>query len=198
MPPVTETPVPVLDPLSSAEREQFNAFLARDAATKGPAARVGEPYVALTWLSVPRRGDKDRQTDLVPPGETVYLTEAEARQFERRDPGRDGRVASVIRKLSGPGGSAEPLPPRVVPNGAFLLPRYLSGRLFRPPAPLPGSSEARPDPEGSSHIQVVEDGKAPEAAGSAVPEPGEMDDNLRAQVPQDAVDLPPKNARGRR
>lgn len=189
MPPVTTAETPVLDPLSAAEREQFNAFLARDAATKGPAARIGEPYLALANLSVPRRGDKDRQTDLVHKGETVYLTEEEARQFERRDPGRDGRVAPVVRKLSGPDGSREDIP--------NLLPRHLSGRLFRPVTPPPGTELPRPDPEGSSRIQVMQDGNAPEAAGSVVPEPGEMEDNLRAQIPQDAVDIPPKAARSR-
>lgn len=191
---IMTTPVtaesPVLSPLSADEKAQLDKLLARASADKTPATRAGEPYVALTNLSVPRRGDKDRQTDLVRKGETIYLTEEEARQFERRDPGRDGRAAPVVRKLSGPDGTRGDVPE--------LLPRHLSGRLFRPPAPLPGSDAARPDPEGSSRIQVIEDGKAPESAGSAVPEPGEMDDNLRAQVPQDAVDLPPKNARGRR
>jgi hypothetical protein len=197
MPPVTETSVPVLDPLSAEERAKFNEYLARDSASKGPAARIGDPYVALTWLSVPRRGDKDRQTDLVPPGETVYLTEEEARQYQRHDPGRDGRATAVIRKLSGPDGTREALPARVVPNGAFLLPRHLSGRLFRPMQPPPGSEGPRPDPEGSSRIQVMQDGNAPEAAGSMVPEPGEMDDNLRAAPVLDAVDIPPKSARSR-
>lgn len=199
MPPVLNEltePTPALDPLSAAEREQFAAFLARDAATEGQAARVGEPYVALTWLSVPRRGDKDRQTDRVPPGETVYLTEEEARKFQRHDPGSDGRAAPVIRKLSGPDGSREPLGPRVVPNGSFLLPRHLSGRLFRPMTPPPGSDAPRPDPEGSSAVQVLDDGRAPEAAGAIGAEPSDMADNLRS-APVDAVDLPPRRTRTR-
>jgi hypothetical protein len=189
MPPavVTETPVPALDPLSSAERELLARLAARDAASKGPTGRIGEPYLALTNLAVPRRGDADRQTDLVNKGETIYLTEEEVRQFERRDPGRDGRGTAVIRKLSGPGGSREDIP--------NLLPRHLSGRLFRPMTPPAGTELPRPDPEGSSRIQVMQDGNAPESAGSVVPEPGEMDDNLRAAPAQDAVDLPPRRAR---
>lgn len=197
MPPaVTTAGTPVLDPLSVAERESLNALLARDSASKGPAARIGEPYEALTCLSVPRRGDKDRATDLVFPGETVYLTAEEARQFERRDPGRDGRVAAAIRKLSGSEGSREPLP-RVGANNAALLPRYLSGRLFRPTVPPPGSDAPRPDPEGSSRVQVIEDGNAPESAGSIGAEPQEMADVLSAPA-QDAVDLPPSRSRQRR
>lgn len=187
-PALTDTSTPLLDPLSSAEREALAALLARDAASKGPAGRIGEPYVALVNLSVPRRGDKDRNSDLVFAGETVYLTEEEARQFERHDPGRDGRVVSVVRKLSGPDGSRE-TPPR-------LLPRHVSGRLFRPQTPPPGSDAPRPDPEGSSAIQVIEEGRAPEAAGSMAPEPAEMGDHLRESV-ADAVDLPPTRTRAR-
>lgn len=184
MPPaVTETPV--LSPLSVEEREQLNKLLARASADKSPATRIGDPYEALTWLSVPRRGDTDRQTDLVSPGETVYLTEEEARRFQRHDPGRDGRAVSVIRKLSGPDGSREPV--------TRPLPRHLSGRLFRPVMPPPGSEMPRPDPDGSSRIQVMEEGRAPELGGAMVPEPGEMDDNLRVPAAQDAVDLPPQH-----
>lgn len=193
MPPAVTTPS--LDPLSIAEREQLTKLLARDSAVKGPAARIGEPYEALTCLSVPRRGDKDRGADLVYPGETVYLTEEEARQFERHG-ARDGRQVSVIRKLSGADGSHEPLQ-RVGANGAALLPRHVSGRLFRPQMPPPGSDAPRPDPEGSSRIQVMQDGDAPESRGAMSAEPSEMADTLRSGT-QDAVDLPPRSSRGRR
>lgn len=182
----TPAPVPALDPLSSAERESLKKLLARDSATSGPAGRIGEPYEALANLSVPRRGDTDRQSDLVLRGETVYLTEEEARKFNRRDPGRDGRVTQVVRKLSGPDGSREPAP--------RLLPRHLSGRLFRPMTPPPGSDMERPDPPGSSEISVLEDGRAPETSGSTAPEPSEMDAHLTAPAP-DAIDLPPRRAR---
>lgn len=185
---VTAAPVS-LDPLSVEERAKFNEYLARDSANKGPAARIGEPYEALTHLSVPRRGDKDRNTDLVGPGEIVYLTEEEARQFQRHDAGRDGRQVAVIRKLSGADGSREPLP--------RLLPRHLSGRLFRPMTPPPGSDAPRPDPEGSSRIQVIDDGRAPETAGAMEPQPSEMAEHLRDSTPADAVDLPPSRSRSR-
>jgi hypothetical protein len=192
MPPAltTTAPVPALDPLSSAERESLKKLLARDSATSGPAGRIGEPYEALTSLSVPRRGDGDRQTDLVLKGETVYLTEEEARRFNRHDPGRDGRMTEVVRKISGPDGSREPLP--------RLLPRHLSGRLFRPVMPPPGSDLPRPDPPESSEISVLEDGRAPETAGAMSPQSSEMDDHLTGPASPDALDLPPRRARAGR
>jgi hypothetical protein len=186
MPPaVTETDQ--ARPLSDEEKRALRDLMARENAWAGPATRVGEPYEALVNLSVPRRGDKDRQTDLVMAGETVYLTDEEARAFNRRG-SRDGRQVEVVRKLSGPDGSREPLP--------RILPRHVSGRLFRPQAPPPGSDAPRPDPEGSSRVQVLEDGNAPEAAGAMTPEPSEMADNLRSAGP-DALDLPPRRSRAR-
>lgn len=194
MPPaVTTAETPVLSPLSAEERETLNKLLARASADKSPATRIGDPYEALIALSVPRRGDKDRGTDLVMPGETIYLTEEEARQFARHG-NRDGRQVPVIRKLSGPDGSREPLP-QVGANNSALLPRHISGRLFRPTMPPPGSDAARPDPEGSSRVEYYADGGAPESSGSIAAEQQEMADVLRAPV-QDAVDLPPRN-RGR-
>jgi hypothetical protein len=188
--PATATAVPALDPLSAAERESLKKLLARDSATSGPAGRIGEPYEALTALSVPRRADSDRQTDLVFKGETVYLTEEEVRRFNRHDPGRDGRMTEVVRKISGPGGSREP--------GPRLLPRHLSGRLFRPMSPAPGTDAPRPDPEGSSAISVYDDGRAPETAGAVAPEPSEMDGHLTGPAAPDALDLPPRRARAAR
>jgi hypothetical protein len=175
-------------PLSADERAALDKLLARASADKTPGTRIGEPYEALIALSVPRRGDKDRATDLVFAGETVYLTDEEARAFERHGQ-RDGRQVPVIRKLSGPDGSREPLP--------RLLPRHVSGRLFRPPPPPPGTDGPRPDPEGSSRIQVLDDGRAPETAGAMSAEPSEMADQLRETAPVDAVDLPPSHGRGR-
>jgi hypothetical protein len=189
MPP-TATAVPALDPLSAAERESLKKLLARDSATGGPAGRIGEPYEALANLSVPRRGDADRQSDLVFKGETVYLTDEEARRFNRRDPGRDGRMTEVVRKLSGPDGSREPAP--------RLLPRHLSGRLFRPMQPPPGSDAPRPDPPESSAVVPYDDGRAPETAGAMAPEPSEMDAHLTAPAGPDALDLPPRRARAGR
>ncbi len=172
-------------PLTEEEKRALRDLMARENAWAGPATRVGEPYVALVNLSVPRRGDKDRQTDLVHAGETLYLTEEEARQFNRRE----GRQVDVVRKLSGPDGSRGEVP--------RILPRHVSGRLFRPPPPPPGSDAPRPDPEGSSRIQVIEDGNAPETAGAMSAEPSEMADHLRASASPDAVDLPPTRSRQR-
>jgi hypothetical protein len=175
-------------PLTDEEKRVLRELMSRENAWATPATRIGEPYEALVNLSVPRRGDKDRQCDLVMTGETVYLTEEEARQFNRRGH-RDGRQVDVVRKLSGPDGSREPLP--------RVLPRHVSGRLFRPAVPPPGTELPRPDPEGSSRVQVIEDGNAPETTGAMSPEPSEMADQLRDAVP-DAVDLPPRGrARGR-
>jgi hypothetical protein len=176
-------------PLTADEQATLGKLLTRASAGKTPAARIGEPYEALIALSVPRRGDsKDKQTDLVMPGETVHLTEEEARAFERHG-GNDGRQVPVIRKLSGPDGSREPAP--------RLLPRHVSGRLFRPPPPPPGSDAPRPDPEGSSRVQVLEDGRAPEMEGAMTADPAEMADRLRDAAVPDAVDLPPRRTRGR-
>ncbi|HTJ70094.1 MAG TPA: hypothetical protein VL551_21335 [Actinospica sp.] len=188
MPPaVTETNE--ARPLSDEERRALRDLMARENAWATPATRVGEPYVALVNLSVPRRGDKDRQTDLVHAGETVYLTDEEARLFNRRG-NRDGRQVDVVRKLSGPDGSRGEIP--------RILPRAVSGRLFRPPVPEPGSGEARPDPEGSSRVQVIEDGRAPEVDGAMSADPSEMADTLRSAAAADAMDLPPRGARARR
>ena len=79
------------------------------------------------------------------PGETVYLTAEEARSFQRHG-ARDGRQVEVLRKLTGPDGTSE--------AGPRLLPRHVSGKLFRPMAPPPGSDAPRPDPEGSSAAAV--------------------------------------------
>lgn len=173
-------------PLSEDEKKVLREYLARENAFAGPSTRIGDAYEALTCLSVPRRGG-GKETDLALKGETVYLTPEEARQFERHG-ARDGRMVPVIRKLNGPDGSREPM--------ARLLPRHLSGRLFRPMAPPPNTDLPRPDPPESSLIQVIDDGRAPEADGAMSPEPSEMADHLRQAEP-DALDLPPARSRSR-
>lgn len=173
-------------PLAEHEREALNKLLARDSAFDAPAVRRGEPYVALVNLSVPRRGDKDRQTDLVLVGETVYLTAEEARNFNRHTP-RDGRQVEIVQKLTGPDGTRET--PRRIP------PRALSGLIFRPQATPPvGSDAPRPDPEGSSRIQYMDDAPIPER-NQPQPDPAHSADMLRDSVPADAVDLPPRGGR---
>ena len=176
-------------PLTEDEKKSLRDLMARENAWTGPATRVGEPHVALINLSVPRRGDKDRQSDLVLAGETVYLTDEEARSFNRRG-NRDGRQVEIVRKLSGPDGSRGEAP--------RILPRAVSGRLFRPQSPPPGSDAPRPDPEGSSRVQVLEDGRAPETEGAMSADPSEMADQLRSAPAPDALDLPPRRSRAAR
>ena len=76
-----------------------------------------------------------------------------------------------------------------------MPPRAVSGRLFRPAPPPPGSDAPRPDPDGSSAVQYLAGGTAPEGSEPARPEPSEMADHLREIVQADAVDLPPRRAR---
>jgi hypothetical protein len=166
-------------PLTAAEQRTLTELLTRASLLQSPhapAIRIGEEYVALINLSVPRRTNslvdaKDRQVDLVRRGETVWLTDEEARLFMRADPDRDGRQIPVIQKVNGPESKAEQ---------PFLLPRLVSGRQFGPPV------HARADPAGSSFVQQV---AIPEATPAA---PG------TEQVPQaDAIDLPPTRSAAR-
>lgn len=123
-------------------------------------------YQALINLSVPRRGDKDKQCDLVMAGETVELDDEIALQFLRHDD-RSGRQVEVIRRAGG--GDV----PRV-------LPRMVSGRLTGPPQGV------RPDPEGSSRVQVLE-----------IPEANEPQPDTETRAAEDAVDIPPSRSRSR-
>src|ERR1700761_7632585 len=86
-------------------------------------------WQALVHLSVGRRGDRDRAADLVPAGETVWLTEDEsARLLDRGH-----HKVPVIR----------PATERHEP-----LPRLSASALFGPkgrpaaPAPIPGAAAA--------------------------------------------------------
>ena len=130
--------------------------------TKAPAAQIGELYVALTNLSVPR---PDRQTDLVLPFETVRLTDEQAAPFLKTG-GRTGRRTPVIVRASEYQGPVR------------LHPKLLSGPINRPMQPAPGTGDPRPDPPGSSHVIVQE---VPEAVE---PIPGSE------QTAQDAADIP--------
>ena len=185
-PAVTETPK--ARPLTGEEKTTLRELMVRENAWAGPAVRVGEPYVALINLSVPRRGDPDRQCDLVAHGETLYLTEEEARQFNRHG-NQDGRQVEVVRKLSGPDGSRGEIP--VIPPAA------VSGRVFRPGPAMPGSDAPRPDPEGSSRVEYFDDAPIPERS-QPQPDPAQSADMLRAELAPDAVDLPPRGGRPRR
>lgn len=166
-------PADAARPLDPGERATLNSLLARDSAGQAPGVRAGQPYTALINLSVPRRGDSTRQADLVRAGETVYLTADEAAMFNRHgDP--DGRQVDVVVPASGPGSRAEL--PRVPP-------RAVSGRVWQPPQPPPGSPDARPDPPGSSTVQY---------ATAAIPEAAEPQlGSENSPAVQDAMDIAP-------
>jgi len=142
-------------PLTASEQKTLDDLLARASAGMAPAVRIGDPYIALIPLSVPRRGDPEKNTDLVLAGETVHLTEAEAATYMRHGV-RDGRRIAVIRPATGPGSTSEPL--RRVP------PKAVSGALHAPPPPPPGTDFARPDPPGSSAVEYreVPEGQEPQ------------------------------------
>lgn len=177
MPPATAEQA---KPLTAAEKKLLDNLLQRagqaTAAPAAPGVRTGDPYVALTNIVVPRRNDKDHGADLVPAGETVYLTEDEATLFLRCDPGKDGRRIPVIRRKDD-GEAAERGRP---------VPRQLSGVLHAPPPPQPGTDGPRPDPPGSSTITYNEAARVPEMAE---PQPGT--ENTSASV-VDAMDIPPR------
>jgi hypothetical protein len=158
--------------LTPAEAKQLDKLLAKanTGNAHGPAVQLGKPYVALTNLSVPRRvqlDPKDRQTDLVLAGETVYLTDEEAARYLRHGD-RDGRRVAVIRAKSEVDANNPPRP----------HPSLLSGPILRPTTPPPGSDLARPDPAGSSRI--VEQSPVPESSEPAPPSRSE-----------DALDITP-------
>lgn len=168
-----------LQPLSQSERDKLDELLARASAGQGPGVRIGKAYVALTNLSVPRRGDPEHGVDLVRPGEVVHLTDDEAAQFMRHG-ARDGRQLSVIAPADGP--EARSLDARPIP------PRAFSGRLTAPPA------DARPDPAGSSAVQVMETAPVPEASE---PQPGTENSGAPAPAAVDAEDIIPSRVRQR-
>jgi len=172
-------------PLTPEERKLLRDLMARETATQSvhaPEVRIGEPYVALTNLSLPRRGDKEKMTDLVMKGEVVYLTEEEARPLLRDDPMRDGRQTPVIRKAHGPESTSD------VP---FLLPKLLSGARTGPP------QGARQDPAGSSYVIPGPPEANPPVPGS---EATGGQETAERQPQQEALDLPPTRpgARGLR
>jgi hypothetical protein len=130
-------------------------------------------YQAVVNLSVPRKGDPGKETDLVIAGETVELDDETAALFLPPK-----RAVPMIRTAKE---SGEVLP-RIVPrqlSGIRVNPR--TGLLVGMPGPPEG---ARPDPAGSSAVQVMEPPEANE------PQPG-----TETGPDQDAVDIPPRNRR---
>lgn len=133
--------------LSATEARQLEKLLVKAntaRAPHSPAVRVGKEYVALVNLSLPRRGDRDKGADLVMAGESVWLTDDEAALYLRHGD-RDGRQVAVIRAKGEVDANNPPKP----------HPMLVSGRVFRPAPPPPGTDQPRPDPEGSSRIVSV-------------------------------------------
>jgi hypothetical protein len=91
-------------------------------------------WQALMHISLPRKGDVEKQTDLIGPGETFEADET--------------RVQNLLHPKFGP-----PRIRKIEEQGQEMpriLPRQLSNRQFGPPA------GARDDPDGSSSVQVLE------------------------------------------
>jgi hypothetical protein len=105
-------------------------------------------------------------------GDTVWLTDEEAARFERHGD-RDGRRVAVVRLKSEVDASNPPRP----------HPTLLSGPVFRPAVPAPGTDGPRPDPAGSTRIVTV---GPPEAQQVPVQHGGEP-----VLPAQDAVDILP-------
>ena len=178
MPPSAIKTAETPQPLTTSEYEKMNELLARASVGQSPATRIGEPYVALTNIMVPRRGDPEKNADLVRAGEIVHLTDEEALSYGPRQ----GRQVAVVRKVNGPTSRREM--PRIPPKA-------MSGRLQGPPA------DARPDPAGSSAIQYVEPAVVPEATE---PTPGTENwdgDAGPGSGPVDAEDIIPSRVRAR-
>lgn len=112
-------------------------------------------WLALDNISLARKGDPGRQTDLIMHGET----------FEAAD--RD--VEALLRPKMGPPRIMKASDQAAAPT---YRPRDLSGPLRGP------EQGARPDPAGSSRVQVLQD--IPELT-----EPSAGSEN------EDAIDLPP-------
>jgi hypothetical protein len=95
-------------------------------------------WQALMNISLPRKGDVDKQTDLITTGDTFEADETRVQNLlnPKFGPPR-------IRKIEE---QSQPLPK--------ILPRMVSNRQFGAPV------GTRPDPAGSSNVQVLE--KIPE------------------------------------
>ncbi len=97
-------------------------------------------WQALMNISLPRKGDVDKQSDLITPGETFEADESRVQNLlnPKYGPPRIRRIEEQSQEMP------------------QILPRMLSNRQFGPPAGV------RPDPGGSSGVQVLQ--KIPEMA----------------------------------
>jgi hypothetical protein len=146
------------------------------AAAQAKTGGQRKKYQALTNLSIPQRHPGTEvltgQNDLVVTGDTVELTDEEARNLMATGP-RAGRQTPAIR----PASEAKTELPR-------LHPRQLSGNMRAPVQPPPDSDMPRPDPPGSSKVIIQEppESNEPAPGGEQLPVTG-------------AIDLPPRAAR---
>jgi len=131
-------------------------------------------YQALVNISHPRKGDPNKETDLIMAGETVDLTDEEAARYLP-----PARLQALIRPAKESGGPQPQFAPRSL-FGVAINPRT-GKRIGRPGPP----ADARPDPPGSSQVQVMEPPEASE------PQPG--DETAGPVV--DAEDIPPSRMR---
>jgi hypothetical protein len=129
-------------------------------------------YQALVNLSVPRVGDPGKETDLVETGETVELTDDQAALFLPPK-----RAEALIRPAKESGQPLPRLHPRLL-SAVAINPR--TGKRIGMPGPPEG---ARPDPAGSSSVQVM------------IPEANEPQIDSENAGDGDAVDIPPSGRR---
>jgi hypothetical protein len=129
-------------------------------------------YQALANLSVPRKGDPGRETDLVLAGETIDLDDDVAALFLR--PRRDPEVIRPAKQAS------EPMPRLLGRHLSGVAINHRTGKRIGFPGPPEG---ARPDPAGSSALQVL------------IPEAAEPQPDSEARPPEDAQDIPPRGRR---
>jgi hypothetical protein len=139
---------------------------------QAPVSEGRSRYQVLVNTSVPQRdpvtGKPTGQTDLVPPGEIVELTEQEAHHLMDTGP-RSGHRIPLIRPYNE---RNEPL--------KRVHPAHASGLQIGP------SVDARPDPAGSSRIQVMQD--APATGGGEGPEGHEPQAGSERELPSDLID----------
>lgn len=137
-------------------------------------------YQAIVNLSVPRRGDPNKETDLVLEGETVDMDDDVASLFLP-----PLKAFPMIRPVKD---SGEPLPrPHPKQLSGIAINQRTGKRIGFPGPP----QNARADPPGSSTITVMEPPEANE------PAPGSETGGQPVPPEVDAEDIPPRAARGR-
>lgn len=130
-------------------------------------------YMALVNISVPRKNDPNKETDLVMAGETVELDDEIAALHLP-----PLRRPATIRKAADRTSEVPVIRPRDL-SGVAINQR--TGKRIGYPGP---PADARPDPPGSSQILVQE-----------VPEANEPVPGSENAPRDDAMDIPPRHSR---